>query len=181
AALQSRLGTTTVYVTHDQSEAMTLGDRVAVLSDGRLQQCDTPRALYVRPANMFVAGFIGSPAMNLCQVACTNGSVRLGGVAFELPRGSSSGEVVVGLRPESREAAASRGVPRGGVLRGCRARGRARRDRGARPRAPLRRRLRVLRRGVLRLQCPVPPSDVAAARAVLAGAARPCGHLPPDR
>src|SRR5947209_3431954 len=65
ASLQARLGVTTVYVTHDQSEAMTLGDRVAVLGDGRLQQCDTPRTLYDQPANMFVAGFIGSPAMNL--------------------------------------------------------------------------------------------------------------------
>src|ERR1700682_5068040 len=64
AALQSRLGVTTVYVTHDQSEAMTLGHRVAVLKDARLQQCDTPRALYARPANTFVAGFIGSPSMN---------------------------------------------------------------------------------------------------------------------
>src|SRR4051812_5422259 len=94
AALQSRLGTTTVYVTHDQSEAMTLGDRVAVLSDGQLQQCDAPRALYARPANMFVAGFIGSPAMNLCTVPCTNGSVQLGGVAFDVPSASASGEVV---------------------------------------------------------------------------------------
>jgi multiple sugar transport system ATP-binding protein len=110
AALQSRLGTTTVYVTHDQSEAMTLGDRVAVLSDGELQQCDTPRSLYARPVNMFVAGFIGSPAMNLCQVACTNGSVLLGGVAFEVPRASTSGEVVVGLRPESLDLAGD-GIP----------------------------------------------------------------------
>jgi len=110
AALQSRLGTTTVYVTHDQSEAMTLGDRVAVLSDGELQQCDTPRSLYARPVNMFVAGFIGSPAMNLCQVSCPNGSVLLGGVAFEVPRASTSGEVVVGLRPESLDLAGD-GIP----------------------------------------------------------------------
>ena len=66
AGLQARLGVTMVYVTHDQSEAMTLGHRVAVLCDGRLQQCDAPRALYDRPVNTFVAGFIGSPAMNLC-------------------------------------------------------------------------------------------------------------------
>ena len=104
-ALQARLETTTVYVTHDQSEAMTLGDRVAVLGDGRLQQCDTPRGLYERPANTFVAGFIGSPAMNLCCVGCENGSVELGGVSFALPPGTPRGEVVVGLRPESLEVA----------------------------------------------------------------------------
>jgi multiple sugar transport system ATP-binding protein len=65
ATLQQRLDTTTVYVTHDQVDAMAMGDRVAVLRDGVLQQCDTPHALYGRPANVFVAGFIGSPAMNL--------------------------------------------------------------------------------------------------------------------
>jgi multiple sugar transport system ATP-binding protein len=107
ASLQSRLGTTTVYVTHDQSEAMTLGHRVAVLGDGRLQQCATPRELYERPANTFVAGFIGSPSMNLCLCQLgTNGSVSLGGVDVELPPGARSSlgdEVVVGLRPESLE------------------------------------------------------------------------------
>src|SRR5689334_950401 len=75
AALQSRLGVTTVYVTHDQAEAMTLGHRVAVLADGRLQQCDTPRALYDTPANTFVAGFVGSPAMNLCTLPVADGAV----------------------------------------------------------------------------------------------------------
>ena len=69
ADLQARLGVTTVYVTHDQAEAMTLGSRVAVLRDGRLQQCAPPRELYERPANAFVAGFIGSPAMSLVEVA----------------------------------------------------------------------------------------------------------------
>jgi multiple sugar transport system ATP-binding protein len=107
AALQSRLGVTTVYVTHDQSEAMTLGHRVAVLGDGRLQQCDTPRALYERPANTFVAGFIGSPSMNLCRARLgTNGSVALGGVDVPLPDGARDrlgDEVVVGLRPEALE------------------------------------------------------------------------------
>ncbi len=110
AALQARLGTTTVYVTHDQSEAMTLGHRVAVLGDGRLQQCDTPRALYERPANTFVAGFIGSPAMNLCRAKLgANGSVALGGVAVALPAGARErlgDEVVVGLRPEALDLAA---------------------------------------------------------------------------
>ena len=71
AALQSDFGITTVYVTHDQSEAMTLGHRVAVLDEGHLQQCGPPRELYERPTNVFVAGFIGSPAMNLCTVPVT--------------------------------------------------------------------------------------------------------------
>src|SRR6185295_1559305 len=105
AALQARLGVTTVYVTHDQSEAMTLGHRVAVLKDARLQQCDAPRALYERPVNTFVAGFIGSPAMNLCTVPCENGSLLFGGVTVPVPAGSATGEVVVGLRPESLELA----------------------------------------------------------------------------
>src|SRR5213078_2660578 len=73
ASLQRRLGITTVYVTHDQVEAMTMGDRVAVLKDGLLQQCATPRELYDRPGNVFVAGFIGSPAMNLRTVKIVEG------------------------------------------------------------------------------------------------------------
>jgi multiple sugar transport system ATP-binding protein len=109
AGLQSRLGVTTVYVTHDQSEAMTLGNRVAVMHDGRLQQCDAPRVLYEQPVNTFVAGFIGSPAMNLVPVPVTNGSVSLGGVAIPVPR-SAGGTVVVGVRPESLELAPD-GIP----------------------------------------------------------------------
>src|SRR3954451_22742132 len=113
AKLQAAFAVTTVYVTHDQSEAMTLGHRVAVLRDGRLQQCDAPRALYERPANTFVAGFIGSPSMNLVTVPLgSNGSLSLGGVEVSLPdavrSAASAGgwkELVLGLRPESLELA----------------------------------------------------------------------------
>jgi multiple sugar transport system ATP-binding protein len=114
AALQSRLGVTTVYVTHDQSEAMTLGHRVAVLKDGKLQQCEPPRTLYERPANVFVAGFIGSPAMNLCECPTgVNGSVSFGGESVALPAaaaGAGWGRIVLGLRPEALELAAD-GLP----------------------------------------------------------------------
>jgi ABC-type sugar transport system ATPase subunit len=107
AALQERLAVTTVYVTHDQVEAMTMGQRVAVLRDGRLQQCAPPRELYERPVNVFVAGFIGSPAMNLCRVPVEDGRARLGDDAVALPGGANGRrEVVVGLRPESLELAA---------------------------------------------------------------------------
>jgi multiple sugar transport system ATP-binding protein len=103
AALQSRLGVTTVYVTHDQGEAMTLGHRVAVLKDGRLQQCDVPRVLYERPANTFVAGFIGSPSMNLLEVPLGENGCSFCGVEVPLPSGvpSTNGSVVLGLRPEA--------------------------------------------------------------------------------
>ena len=87
AALQARLGVTTVYVTHDQAEAMTLGHRVAVLRDARLQQCDTPRVLFDRPANTFVAGFIGSPAMNLCTLPVTDGKVAFGSMTIDAVNG----------------------------------------------------------------------------------------------
>jgi multiple sugar transport system ATP-binding protein len=111
ASLQSRLKVTTVFVTHDQVEAMTMGHRVAVLRDGRLQQCDRPRRLYDHPANLFVAGFIGSPAMNLCTLPVVDGRTSLGGSELALPAGvNGSPEVVVGLRPESLELAAD-GLP----------------------------------------------------------------------
>jgi multiple sugar transport system ATP-binding protein len=112
AALQARLGTTTVYVTHDQSEAMTLGHRVAVLSEGRLQQCGAPRELYDHPANTLVAGFIGSPAMNLCTVPLgENGHLDFGGAALPLTAAAAGrAALVVGLRPESLELS-SEGVP----------------------------------------------------------------------
>jgi multiple sugar transport system ATP-binding protein len=114
AALQAEFGITTVYVTHDQAEAMTLGHRVAVLRDGRLQQCGPPRTLYERPANVFVAGFIGSPAMNLCTVQLgSNGTASLGGVEVPLPSGAAtngSSSLVVGVRPESLEVS-SEGIP----------------------------------------------------------------------
>jgi multiple sugar transport system ATP-binding protein len=102
AGLQRRLGTTTVYVTHDQVEAMTMGDRVAVLRDGILQQCAAPRELYRNPVNMFVAEFIGSPAMNLLTVPVVDHRVALGDWSISLPReiSSAAGEIVVGIRPE---------------------------------------------------------------------------------
>jgi multiple sugar transport system ATP-binding protein len=108
ASLQARLGVTTVYVTHDQAEAMTLGQRVAVLKDGRLQQFDAPRVLYNEPANTFVAGFIGSPAMNLLTLPAADGVVSLGGVDISVPARRS--EVVVGVRPESVDVV-SEGIP----------------------------------------------------------------------
>jgi multiple sugar transport system ATP-binding protein len=100
AALQRRLGITTVYVTHDQVEAMTMGDRVAVLKDGLLQQVDTPRNLYDNPANAFVAGFIGSPAMNLLNASVSGGKAMLGDLSIDVPASAGS-SVIVGIRPES--------------------------------------------------------------------------------
>ena len=104
AALQQRLGITTVYVTHDQVEAMTMGDRVAVLKDGLLQQVDTPLALYDRPENLFVAGFIGSPAMNLLDAKAGDGNASIGGYSVAVDRDAAaqmSGAVTVGVRPEN--------------------------------------------------------------------------------
>src|SRR6201986_5027143 len=102
AALQRRLGTTTVSVTHDQVEAMTMGDRVAVLRDGVLQQFAAPRELYRNPVNVFVAGFIGSPAMNLFALPVVDSAVSLGDWPIRLPREvvETASEIVVGVRPE---------------------------------------------------------------------------------
>ncbi len=105
--LHERLPTTTVYVTHDQVEAMTLGDRVAVLRDGVIQQCAAPQELFDRPANVFVGAFIGSPAMNLVQARVGDGEVRFGSIAMRLPgvEPLAGREVVLGLRPTSFEVA----------------------------------------------------------------------------
>ncbi|PWI12923.1 sugar ABC transporter ATP-binding protein [Streptomyces sp. Act143] len=110
ASLQRRLGTTTVYVTHDQVEALTMGDRVAILKDGVLQQVGTPKDVFRYPANAFVGGFIGSPAMNLFRVPLTTAGTELGGLLVPLPRtalraarAEESAEIVLGVRPEQFE------------------------------------------------------------------------------
>ena len=111
--LHERLGVTTVYVTHDQVEAMTLGDRVAVLRRGVLQQCDTPQALFAAPANLFVAAFIGSPAMNLVEATVEGGEARFGACRIALPAGARlPGRVILGLRPHHLEIAGGAGAPR---------------------------------------------------------------------
>src|SRR5256885_7454903 len=98
--LQQRLAVTTVYVTHDQVEAMTMGDRVAVLRDGDLQQCDSPSKLYHAPANLFVAGFIGSPAMNMLPVAST-GPLEIGGTTIGVSDDLGGERATIGFRPEA--------------------------------------------------------------------------------
>src|SRR5439155_26768739 len=121
AKLQHELGTTTIYVTHDQVEAMTMGDRVAVMKSGVLQQVDTPQRLYDLPANLFVAGFIGTPPMNLLEAAVTvNGhvSVRLAGVDIPVPdealraypgvRTHGGGKIVAGIRARDLHPAGER-------------------------------------------------------------------------
>ena len=110
ASLQRRLGVTTVYVTHDQTEAMTMGDRVALLNGGILQQVDTPRRMYDHPNNVFVAGFIGSPAMNLIEQPLSEQGVAFGDAMIPVPRevlsAAHGDKVTVGIRPEDIEIAA---------------------------------------------------------------------------
>jgi multiple sugar transport system ATP-binding protein len=106
-ALHERLSVTTVYVTHDQVEAMTLGDRVAVMRDGQIEQVGSPQALYRGPANVFVASFIGSPMMNLVEAEVREGRILFGGLAIPAHPGCrppGGGQVIVGIRPESFEA-----------------------------------------------------------------------------
>jgi multiple sugar transport system ATP-binding protein len=114
--LHQRLGVTTVYVTHDQIEAMTLGQRVAVLRDGLLQQFDTPRALFRDPVNLFVAAFIGSPSMNLVAAGVAGGKVSFGGVTVPLPEGSSLAkaerQTILGVRPTAFSAGEVSGWPK---------------------------------------------------------------------
>lgn len=108
ASLQRRLGVTTVYVTHDQTEALTMGDRIAVLKDGVLQQVGTPRDMYDTPANVFVAGFIGSPAMNIGSFQVSDGAAQLGQTRIPLERDviaaikpEDKGHITIGFRPEA--------------------------------------------------------------------------------
>src|SRR5262249_9730690 len=106
AALQRRLGVTTLYVTHDQVEAMTMGDRVAVMDKGHLQQVDKPHALFAGPENMFVAGFIGSPQMNLVEAPVVDGGAEFEGHRVPLPRATidaldGADSIVLGFRPEA--------------------------------------------------------------------------------
>ena len=114
ASLQRRLGVTTVYVTHDQVEAMTMGDRVAVMKDGVLQQVDSPRNLYEKPKNLFVAGFIGSPAMNLLELEKVSGGVQFGNTVLPVSAAilskASGNTIFVGLRPENLDVTKKEGI-----------------------------------------------------------------------
>jgi multiple sugar transport system ATP-binding protein len=114
ASLQRRLGVTTVYVTHDQVEAMTMGDRVAVMRDGVLQQVDSPRNLYEKPSNLFVAGFIGSPAMNLLELEKVAGGVKFGNTVLAVSAAilsKAAGDTIfVGLRPENLDVTKKEGI-----------------------------------------------------------------------
>jgi multiple sugar transport system ATP-binding protein len=112
AQLHQRLGVTTVYVTHDQTEAMTLGQRVAVMRDGHILQCDTPQELYARPHNVFIAAFIGSPAMNLVEASYDGEALRFGQFAVPVANAPRSDRLILGIRPEAfRAAAGSHGLP----------------------------------------------------------------------
>ena len=116
ASLQRRLGVTTVYVTHDQTEALTMGDRIAVLKDGVLQQVGTPRDLYESPQNVFVAGFIGSPAMNLFDADVIDGGLKFGTALAKVDRETlgetKAKKVTIGIRPEDVKVASSgEGLP----------------------------------------------------------------------
>jgi multiple sugar transport system ATP-binding protein len=113
ASLQRRLGVTTVYVTHDQVEAMTMGDRVCVLKDGLLMQVGSPRELYDHPNNVFVAGFIGSPAMNLLSLPTADGGVEFGDTVHPVERAALSAagsKITLGVRPEDLEIS-DHGIP----------------------------------------------------------------------
>jgi multiple sugar transport system ATP-binding protein len=101
AQLHQRLGVTTVYVTHDQTEAMTLGQRVAVMRDGHILQCDSPSELYARPNDLFIAAFIGSPAMNLVEAFPDGETIRFGQFSVPAPRVPRLDRVVLGIRPEA--------------------------------------------------------------------------------
>ena len=146
ASLQRRLGVTTVYVTHDQIEAMTMGDRVAVLKDGVLQQVDTPRNLYDNPNNVFVAGFIGSPAMNLFEADVADGGVKFGDYVDPARPRRPAGQGRQRQDPDRRRSPRGlQGRRRGPAGRGRRRRGARRRrlplrHRGAQRRAPADRR-----------------------------------------
>jgi multiple sugar transport system ATP-binding protein len=106
AALHTRLSTTTIYVTHDQVEAMTLGHRVAVMRDGRILQIDTPQSLYSEPTSLFVAAFIGSPSMNLVEADISGDTVSFGGYRIPALPPRVDGRLIVGIRPEAFEDAA---------------------------------------------------------------------------
>ena len=113
ARLHDRLGVTTVYVTHDQVEAMTLGDRVVVLRDGTIQQCDTPERLFEAPVNVFVAAFMGSPPMNLVAGEVREGRLRMAGIELPLANGARrEGPVIAGLRPHDLKPGSDPSAPR---------------------------------------------------------------------